>query len=144
MDIDVVMDLMIHDLDLVLSWAPGQVEWLDAVGVAVDGPLVDTASARLRTSCGMTATLFASRVARSPKRMLRIYDAGRHLGIDLLERRIHGADGQIPLATERDALEAQWEAMVQAFRGESPIRADGRAGWRAVDLAERIGAAIAG
>ena len=70
-DIDVVLDLMIHDLDLLLHWCePGaSVEVVDAVGV---GEPVDTASVRLRTSDGLTATLVASRVAAKRARWVHV------------------------------------------------------------------------
>lgn len=140
-DVDVVMDLMVHDLDLVLAWTGGAVAWFDAVGVAVDGPLVDTASVRLRTTCGVTATLVASRVADAPERTLRVFEPGRATTLDL-RAGIAYRDG--PLAPAGgDALTAQWAAFVAAIRGDAALPIGFSDGRRVVALAERISAAIA-
>ena len=71
-----------------------------------------------------------------------MFDQGRYLGIDLMNRRITGPEGVVELVDEEDALASQWDATVRAVMGEGPVEVDGRAGWRAVELAERIGAAV--
>ena len=140
-DVDVVLDLMVHDLDLVLSWTGGAVAWFDAVGVAVDGPLIDTASVRLRTTCGVTASLVASRVAGAPERTLRVFEQGRATTLDL-QAGVAFRDG--PLAPAGgDALTAQWAAFVGAILGEGALPVGFSDGRRVVALAERISAAIA-
>lgn len=140
-DVDVVLDLMVHDLDLVLAWTCGAVAWFDAVGVAVDGPLIDTASVRLRTTCGVTASLVASRVAGAPERTLRVFESGRATTLDL-QAGIAFRDGPLPPAGG-DALTAQWAAFVGAIRGEGALPVGFSDGRRVVALAERISAAIA-
>jgi predicted dehydrogenase len=141
-DVDVVLDLMIHDLDLVLQWSSGEVEWFDAVGVAVNGPRLDTASVRLRTTDGITASLVASRVASAPERVVRVFEPGRYTRLDLMSGKAE-RKGSIAAADPRDALTAQLDAFLAAVRGEQPVSVDFSAGCRAVDLAERIGFAIA-
>jgi len=140
-DVDVVADLMIHDIDLVLHWAePGaEVEVVDAVGV---GDPVDTASVRLRTSDGLTATLVASRVAARPARWVHAFEPGRYTTLDLLAGRAARAGHALPLADERDALTAQWEAFRDAVCGGPLVGVGGQAGMRAVEIAEQIRARI--
>lgn len=156
-DVDVIFDLMIHDLDLILSWARGGVEWFDAVGVAVDGPRVDTASVRLRTTDGIVANLVASRVAASSERTVRVFEPGRYTFLDLREGRawrdgLQRDDGgasersgtPVPNLDGRDALTAQWDAFIAAMRGDRAVAVGFSDGWDAVDLAEQIGRVIAG
>ncbi len=136
-DIDVVMDLMIHDLDLILNWAqPGAgIEVVDAVGV---GDPADTASVRLRTSDGFTATLVASRVAAKRARWIHAFEPGRYTTLDLLTGRASRAGAPLPLEDDRDALTTQWEAFRDAVTGEASPTVGGEAGIRAVQLAEQI------
>ncbi len=136
-DVDVVLDLMIHDLDLVLGWMSPEagIAWLDAAGVGVDG--IDTASVRLRSTCGLTATLLASRVAGHKQRLVRCYEPGRTTSLDLLAGRAAIEGAEQPLDDPRDALTAQWHAFTGAVRGQQ-ARVPGRAGVRAVALAEQI------
>jgi predicted dehydrogenase len=139
-DVDVVVDLMIHDLDLVLGWArPGaEVAWVDAAGVRSPRTgALDVASVRLRTTCGMTATLLASRVAERRQRMLCCYEPGRSTVLDLLAGRArrNGADLEPP--DSRDGLTAQWQGFTAAVRGGAPPPGIG-AGIRALEVAERV------
>lgn len=156
-DVDVIFDLMIHDLDLILAWSRGRVEWFDAVGVAVDGPRVDTASVRLRTTDGIVANLVASRVAAASERTVRLFEPGRYTFLDLREGRawrdgLQRDDGgvsersgtPVPHVDARDALTAQWDAFIAAVRGDRAVAVGFDDGCGAVALAEQIGAAISG
>ena len=139
-DIDVVLDLMIHDLDLVLHWAePGAtIEVVDAVGI---GDPVDTASVRLRTSDGLTATLVASRVAAERARWIHAFEPGRYTTLDMLAGTAHRGGVALSGDDDRDALTAQWDAFRDAVTGvdggQVPM-VGGTAGIRAVHLAEQI------
>lgn len=139
-DVDVILDLMIHDLDLVLGWmAPGAtIDWLDAEGSAVRGSAVDTASVRLRSSCGLTASLLASRVARRRQRRVRCFVPGRYTELDLVSGRATVEGAEQPLDDPRDALTTQWQAFTDAVRGARPSAASGEEGLAAVRLAEQI------
>ncbi|HHO53900.1 MAG TPA: Gfo/Idh/MocA family oxidoreductase [Deltaproteobacteria bacterium] len=143
-DVDVVLDLMIHDLDLVLGWmAPGAtIAWLDAVGVAVQGSAIDTASVRLRSSCGLTASLLASRVAEQRRRQVRCYAPGRYVELDLVSGRATIEGSEHTLDDPRDALTTQWQAFTSAVRGVRPSAAPGEDGLAAVRLAEQIQSVI--
>lgn len=143
-DIDVVLDLMIHDLDLVLAWSDQEVSWVDAVGVAVQSEQTDHASVRLRTADGLVATLVSSRVAERPQRSVRLYENGRHTYLDLLTGRARRAQSPLARVDDKDALTAQWDAFTAAVHGRAPAVVDHRAGMRAVALAERIRGVISG
>ena len=77
LDIDVVLDLMIHDLDLILSMVPSEVESVEAVGVPVLTPKVDIANARVRFANGCIANLTASRISRDQVRKIRFFQRER-------------------------------------------------------------------
>lgn len=147
MDVDVVFDLMIHDLDLVLGWG-GDERWqvLDATGLG--RPLVDTATVRLRSSTGRTASLLASRVAEHRERVLHCYERGRYTRLDLARGVVEQWQGRqrtprrIP-ETAEDALTAQWRAFRSAVSGApNAVATSSEAGLRAVQLAENIQEAL--
>ncbi len=141
-DVDVIFDLMVHDLDLVLHWFEGEVTGFDAVEVADEGRLVDTATVRLRTSDGLVANLVASRVAATPERVVRVFERGQTTVLDL-RAGVATRDGQVMAHDDpRDGLTAQWDAFVSTTRGERSPAVDFDAGYRAVALAERISNAI--
>lgn len=87
LDVDVVLDLMIHDLDLTLALVPSAVESVDAVGVPVLTAEEDIANARLRFADGTVANLTASRVSRERVRKIRFFGERRYVSLDLMERR---------------------------------------------------------
>jgi predicted dehydrogenase len=85
-DVDVVLDLMIHDLDLVLSLNPGPVEEVRAAGVAVLSSSIDIAHARIQFRSGGVANLTSSRVSTNKMRRLRIFQRDNYLSIDFQTR----------------------------------------------------------
>ncbi|MBW1878828.1 MAG: Gfo/Idh/MocA family oxidoreductase [Deltaproteobacteria bacterium] len=141
-DVCVVKDLMVHDLDLLLHWSEGEVERVDAMGVAVRTEDIDVASVQLRTTDGMQAHLFASRVAEVPERLTRVYEEERTTDLDLLARTACRGTTVMPSADDRDGLTAQWDAFVDAVCGTGPVAVTARDGWRSVALAERIRAVM--
>ena len=86
LDVPVVMDLMIHDIDLALHVLEGEVTRVAANGVAVVGDSVDIANARLEFSSGAVANLTASRVSINPMRKVRLFQPDAYLSVDLLNR----------------------------------------------------------
>src|ERR1700686_922075 len=82
LDIDVVFDLMIHDLDVVLSIVPSEVTAVEAVGGAVLTPKPDIANARLRFASGCIANITASRISRDRVRKIRIFQRDAYLSVD--------------------------------------------------------------
>ena len=88
LDIDVVFDLMIHDLDVVLSLVNSDVESLDAVGVPVVTNRVDIANARLKFANGCIANLTASRISREQVRKIRFFQPASYLSIDYAAQKV--------------------------------------------------------
>jgi len=87
-DVDVILDLMIHDLDLALWLTGSRVVQVDAVGVPVLTPRIDIANARLTFASGCVANLTASRVSREKIRKIRFFEANEYLSIDCLNRSV--------------------------------------------------------
>jgi len=82
LDIDVVFDLMIHDLDVVLSIVPSEVVSVEAVGVAVLTPKPDIANARLKFASGCIANITASRISRDRVRKIRLFQRDSYISVD--------------------------------------------------------------
>jgi predicted dehydrogenase len=159
-DVAVVLDLMIHDIDLVLGLVDGSVTSVDAVGVPVLTPSVDIANARLRFESGAVANITASRVSRERMRKLRLFQPSGYLSLDLgsgtgeFLRLRDGvalgqiASGQIQLENivERvelagdgtEPLRAELEAWISAVRGEGKLVVSGEDGRRALAVALEI------
>jgi predicted dehydrogenase len=87
-DVDVVLDLMVHDLDVLLSVTAAEVKTVEAIGVAVLTDQIDVANARLRFSDGMIANLNASRVAPRRERKIRLFQPDAYISVDYEARRI--------------------------------------------------------
>jgi predicted dehydrogenase len=157
-DVSVILDLMIHDLDLVLTLAASPLVQVDAVGAPVASAQVDMAQARLRFASGAVATLSASRVAPRTERRLRLFAADGYVSLDFANRTLvrrgrHGeaeAPGLPGLRETRqewadhDNLAAEHAAFAAAVLDGAPVAADGAAGRAALDAALRIEAAMAG
>jgi predicted dehydrogenase len=150
LDIDVVLDLMIHDLDIVLSLDASDVEQVDAVGVPVLTSRVDIANARLRLASGLIANLTASRVSAEKVRKFRIFAPRTYVSMDfgdreaLIYRLVDGAGGAPTIDVQRrsgpdqEPLRRQLEAFLQAVRERSPPRVDGAQGRRALEFALEV------
>lgn len=151
LDVDVIMDLMIHDLDLVLALLPGRaVTSLHAVGVAVLSANIDIANARLTFEGGAVANLTASRVSMEPVRKFRVFQPDAYLSMDFNAKKADliqmetGADGKKSLGGQRiegeaqDALEAEIADFLQAVRGGQRSGAGPEEGLAALRLAHRI------
>lgn len=160
-DVAVVLDLMIHDLDLILHLTGGiEVSDVRASGVAVLSPLLDMANARVEFASGAVANVTASRVARERVRRLRIFQSSGYLSLDLGEgrgefmrlregwRESGGATlaaivEQVPLeAPAADALALELESFVRAVRGDAETVVTGGEGRAALALALRVTEAV--
>jgi predicted dehydrogenase len=159
-DVAVVLDLMIHDIDLVLTLVGSHVADVAAVGVPVLTPFVDIANARLSFDSGVVANITSSRVSRERMRKVRIFQQSGYLSLDLAAGdgefyRLRGdvdlaalAKGplaleafveRIPLeAPEGEPLRLEFESFVAAVRGEQPIVVSGEDGREALAVALRI------
>ena len=149
-DVDVVLDLMIHDLDVILSMVQSPLRAVEAVGVPVLTTSVDIANARLRFANGCIANVTASRVSLKRERKLRIFQADAYVAVDYGERRVRicrrepDADGQTALVLEErevpegDALELEIDAFLRAVRDREPPPVSGWDGLRALEVAHVI------
>ena len=150
LDIDVVLDLMIHDLDLILSLVPSEVEGVEAVGVPVLTPKVDIANARIRFANGCIANLTASRISRDPVRKIRLFQRDSYVSIDTASREVEvyklvpqaGAlpkigGGKLDVAGD-EPLKRELEDFVAAVRNGGVPAVTGEQGRSALALAIRI------
>ncbi len=158
LDVSVVLDLMIHDIDLVLALAGCDPVSIEAVGATVASGLPDFAVARLGFPGGRAATITASRVSLVLERRLRILGAEGETAVNFLDRSIAmlRPGGAEPVATmpgsgidrggwtDHDSLEAEHAAFVAAVLDGTPLPVDGAAGRRALAVALAVEAAIDG
>ncbi len=150
LDIDVVLDLMIHDLDIVLALDGSPAVQVDAVGVPVLTPRFDIANARLRFDSGLIANLTASRISAQKLRKFRIWSAQTYFSLDFAAReaevyRLVAGEGGRPeishhrfSAPEEEPLGRQLAAFVSAVRCRKAPRVSGADGRRALALAHEI------
>jgi predicted dehydrogenase len=149
-DVDVVLDLMIHDLDLMLAIMPSKVVSVSACGFRVLTELVDIANARFEFADGAVADLSASRVSRTPVRKLRVFGTNFYGSADLQlpELRVERAPGADTTAgfartyEKPDALRTEIEAFVAAVRGRSGALVTGAEGRAALALALEVNSAV--
>ncbi len=154
LDIDVVFDVMIHDLDIVLAIDPSEVVSVTAVGVPVLSPKVDIANARLKMASGCTVNLTASRISRDKVRKVRFFQPDMYVSVDYGEQeldvwRIVPQEGGRPkieggsLPVEKgEPLGRELHDFVDAVRTGRPPKVTGRDGYRALQLATRVAEAI--
>lgn len=146
-DVDVVLDLMIHDIDLALTLAGSEVVDIDAMGAAVRAPTNDFAHALLRFANGASAHLHASRIADRQERTIRAVDGPRVVTADLAARTVTVAEGEARreiAVTASDNLALEIASFLDAVANGRPAVVDGAAGLAALVVAERIMGAIAG
>jgi predicted dehydrogenase len=151
LDIDVVFDLMIHDLDLLLAALGQEVVDVEAVGVPVLTDRVDIANARLRFSGGCIANVTASRISRDRVRKIRFMEPSLYVSVDYAPREVEGwrlrktgdgtrpaiEGGKVPVP-DGEPLRRELDDFVAAARDRRAPRVDGAAGRRALALAKRI------
>ncbi|MHB9097461.1 MAG: Gfo/Idh/MocA family protein [Syntrophales bacterium] len=154
-DVDVILDLMVHDLDIILHFVRSPVETVDAVGVSVLSDKVDIANARLIFASGCVANITASRVTGKTMQKIRFFGIEGYHAVDYQKRELvslgrrNGADGQVTITenpveiTMQDPLEAEIRAFICAVQDRTPPPVSGRDGRDALELALRINDAIA-
>ncbi|GGC50185.1 UDP-N-acetylglucosamine 3-dehydrogenase [Siccirubricoccus deserti] len=156
LDVSVVLDLMIHDLDLVLSLAASPLAEVRAVGAKVMSGHPDFAVAQLRFESGAAATVTASRISVGLERRLRVLGPEGETRVDFLARSLERIrrGGAEPVETmpgwgidratwtEHDSLEAEQAAFLASIETGAPVEASGAVGVAALDAALRVEAAI--
>lgn len=167
LDVGVVMDVMIHGLDVLLVLAGEMPCRVDAVGGVVVGPHEDLVNVRLEFPGGCVATLTASRMSRTRQRLVRLFAQGAYVKLDYAARTAEVVrarpglaemvrDGRapsggmndlvtvekVPVESQPDALRAQLASFLEAVRGEHPPAVTVDDGARAVEVAEQIIGAV--
>jgi len=150
LDIDVVFDLMIHDLDIILAMVKEDVTTIEAVGVPVLTDKYDIANARLRFSSGCIANITASRISKERVRKIRLFQPDAYVSIDYAEQEVEGyrlvrRDGERPQiqggklpVTRDEPLKRELEDFVRAVRDKRRPLVTGEDGLRALTLAQAI------
>jgi DUF1009 family protein/predicted dehydrogenase len=152
LEVDVVLDLMIHDIDIILTIIDSPVKFIHASGVSVLSRLPDIATVRMEFENGAVANLTASRISIKSMRKLRIFQENCYFSADYSEKRAYavykeaesGEDGfpQLSLENfeiiEKDALEEEISSFMRAVRAGSRPEVDGEQGRRALAVALEI------
>ena len=155
-DVSVILDLMIHDLDLVLTLVDSPIAHVDAVGAAVASAHEDIANARIRFENGAVATITASRVSARTERRMRVFAQNGYLAVDFANRRltaiardrgkpVPGVEGfgmEEISWEEHDSLAAEHAAFVASALDGAPVLVDAAAGRRALAAALAVGSAM--
>jgi predicted dehydrogenase len=149
LDIDVVFDVMIHDLDVILSVVHSEVESIDAVGVAVLTKRFDIANVRVRFKNGCMANLTASRISRERVRKIRFFQKDAYISIDYAAQKVEKftisrplgipkIDGGDLAVTNEEPLLRELADFVDAVKSRRQPLVNGDAGRRALALADQI------
>ncbi len=155
-DVSVILDLMIHDLDLVLALVDSPIESVDAVGAAVASAHEDIANARIRFVNGAVATITASRISARTERRMRIFSGDGYMAADFANRRLtvvgRGRGKAVPGVADFGLEEIEWEdhdslaaehaAFVASVVDGAPVVVDAAAGRRALEAALAVGEAM--
>jgi predicted dehydrogenase len=151
-DVNVVLDLMIHDIDLIQSLVGAPIESIDAVGASVFSSGLDIANARIRYANGCVANTTASRVSMKMERKLRLFQDDAYISIDLQQKVLTvvrkppegagGPPGQVSIEErsyeQGDALRLEIQAFLRSIREGRPPVVSGEDGLRALETAIRI------
>ncbi len=149
LDVDVIFDLMIHDLDILLALVKEQVTEVKAVGIPVLTEKVDIAHARLEFAGGAVANVTASRVSTERVRKMRFFQAREYISLDYARRDALRVGVKKPgpqpefgfeklPAPATEPLQAELEAFLEAVRTRVAPKTDGAAGRAALELASRV------
>ncbi len=156
-DVSVILDLMIHDLDLVLALVDSPIASVDALGAAVSSAHEDIANARVRFENGCVAAITASRISLKTERRMRLFSEEGYLSADFAARKLVmiGRDRGLPLPgtggfrreeitwSDGDAMAAEHEAFVASCLDGAPVVVDAAAGRRALAAALAVTDGIA-
>lgn len=149
-DVGVVLDLMIHDLDLILSLVKSKIASLEAVGVPIITPQEDIANARLRFESGCIANLTVSRVSPDRQRKIRFFQKDTYISLDFIKPEIQiykkktnllgipSIDHQVPELNMREPLAAEIDSFIDCVIGGKTPVVTGEDGVEALRWAEQI------
>ena len=148
-DVSVILDLMIHDLDMVLSLTASEIDSVDAIGAAISSDFADIANARIRFINGAVATITASRVAMRTERRMRVFAQDGYMAADFANRKLtiiaRGRGTPVPgvagfgleetVWQDHDSLAAEHAAFVASVLDGAPVLVDAVVGRRALAAA---------
>jgi predicted dehydrogenase len=143
LDVDVVLDLMIHDLDIVLALTRSELVEIRAAGISILSPKVDIANVRLEFADGCIANLTASRVSTEKIRKLRIFQPGQYISVDYAKQSaavctVGGERGiafdEIPV-TPSEPLKLQFEAFLNAVETRKQPKLTGEVARKTLEVA---------
>lgn len=152
-DVNVILDLMIHDIDLITSIVGAELSSIDASGASVLSKDIDIASVRLRFKNGCVANVTASRISLKPERKLRIFQEDTYLSLDLQNKEasivrkgtgqsifpgISDFDRQVIKARDADALKEEIAAFLESILTRTPARVSGEQGKQSLAVALAI------
>ncbi|WP_404362591.1 Gfo/Idh/MocA family protein [Marinobacter sp.] len=152
LDVDVVLDLMIHDIDLILDLVKSPVERLDASGSRVLSQATDIANARIQFANGCVANVTASRISLKQERRMRLFQSNAYFSADLAGHRLEirrksdremfpgipDIDSEIPELEPVDALESEIRAFATSVLAGLPPAVSGEDGLRALEMATAV------
>ena len=150
-EVDVVLDLMIHDLDVILSMVGSEPVSVSAVGTPVLTKQLDIANARIEFASGAVANVTASRVSQKTERKFRLFQANQYMSVDFQSGEVNlftktgeWSEGEIPIEHDSfnlekgDALLEETKSFITAIKDDAPVTVSGRDGLKALLLAEKI------
>jgi predicted dehydrogenase len=150
-DVDVVLDLMIHDIDIILSIVDAPLQTIHTVGAPVITRLTDIANARLIFENGCTANVTVSRISLDNIRRMRIFQPGMYLSVDFIKKEVMSIklkkedNSAFPVPDihkqgfrEQDSLELELKDFIANVRGRTRPRVSGHEGRRALDIALQV------
>jgi predicted dehydrogenase len=143
-DVDVILDLMIHDIDIILSICGSEIERVEAVGMPICSPHIDVAHACLIFKNGCVAHISASRIAQEKMRKMVILQKDSYLSVDYMKQSLtitqRGKEGidVYEAVHKNDPLEKQLQAFLRSVRERTPALVTGEDGQRALEVAIRI------
>jgi len=151
-DVDVILDVMIHDIDIILSFVQSDIESIDAAGLPVLTNMADIANARIRFKNGCVANITASRVSKERVRKITLFQQDGYMAIDyanqtmaVFKKQESGKNAELPHIAEEavnieknDTLLQEIKTFVNSVITRKPPAVSGEDGRRALDIAQRI------
>jgi len=145
LDVDVIMDLMIHDLDIILQWDKSDVKQINASGIPIISNKIDIANVRLEFDSGLVANITASRVSQKKTRKLRIFQKNKYFSLDYKKRRVKMFElsngnilEDIPEIGEVEPLLNLWNNFLKTIETGKNYNVTGLDGRNALSLAIKI------
>jgi predicted dehydrogenase len=151
LDVDVILDLMIHDLDIISLLVPSEVEKITAVGIAIISNRIDIANARIQFADGCVANITSSRVSMEKIRKLRLFQKQEYISLDYSRQELavfslkHTAGAPLPEIGSRkiepekkEPLLLELISFLESIQGMRPVACSGQEGRRALELAMQI------